>query len=356
MRVRRSAFVMAIIGAALTSPVALAGDPGDVAFDLRMGGCGIKGRSAPSASFRVKVKSPAGALVLDAQVTSSAAGTWNAGCIEGILRGGERIIVRDEGVTLREWVVPRLTARVDRVTDTGSGVAPTDGDSFVSLYVYSECYPLQVKCYETTQVQLAMDPVTGVWTTSTYGDTRGGDTFRMVWGSDFDDTLVREQTVPYLEVRAGTSGVMGAGVPGKALTAKVRSPANVVRGTATATPAYPFGGWSSVFRKNGAKVKIHVGDTVTSTIASDASLLVRAIAVQVDTAAEQVSGTCYPKARFGVRVSDEDGNLKAKAYGKAGPSGTWFANGITGIDSGWTVSLGCGDSRGDVQRVVRTVP
>lgn len=332
-------------------------DPGDITFFVSMGDCGLSGSAAAGSTVRVIVRDRADRKVLDRQVTANESGTWHAECIDGRFKGGEHITARSDGTLRRLLVVPRLSLIIDRGANEARGHGPASGPPSVHLGI-DACVPGLITCEgSAVDVDVATDPSTGDWEYP-FGsfDTGGADNGRVVWSSTFGDQVYRLGRTPYLQVEAGSAGVRGFGRPGVPLTVTLRSSSGVLRATATATPSAPYSGWTATFRRNGVKVKVRVGDRVTATFASDASLRVRDIPISADVGNDQIHGRCRPGGAFGVRWVDDAGAYQGQGYGTSNlGDGNWTVL-APGIDTGWTFTAWCDNAAGDVVRRVFVVP
>ena len=144
-------------------------------------------------------------------------------------------------------------------------------------------------------------------------------------------------------------------------TITLRSSGGQLRATASATGAASDGSWTATLKSHGSPVKVKLGDTVHGSFASDASLKVRTISAHVDLVTHLLSGTCFPNALAGVRITSSQISAIAEAWGTTGPQGELSTLNTSNLqlvekNKGWVIDLYCGTSHGDVLHRRQVVP
>lgn len=131
-----------------------------------------------------------------------------------------------------------------------------------------------------------------------------------------------------------------------------------MRGAGTDKPESPSGAWQATIRRDGQPVRVKVGDRITSDLASDANLFVRAISIAADLGADTATGRCYPDGPFGVRFLRPNGTelVEARAFDFADAGGDFSLAGLTFPQSGWSMRLFCANAAGDTVKRTVTVP
>jgi hypothetical protein len=253
-------------------------------------------------------------------------------------------------------VVPRLTIAVDRVTDVLSGEGPPNSQVRVAV---QQCAPGLGIC-AAGLVDTVPTGADGSYShdASGLGDLDGWGAGAVRWETPLEDAFVqRFRLAPYLVVAAGSAVVDGVGTPGAVLHVQLRR-SGQIRARATATPVGPDGRWQATFRRDGQPVPVKVGDRVTSDLAADADLFVRAVSIQADLGADTAAGRCYPNGLLGVRFYRPNGTERvgARAYGLADAGGDFSLTDLGFLGHGWSMRLLCANAAGDTVRRTVVVP
>jgi hypothetical protein len=356
------AVTLAILGSAGgAGPVDVLAAP-VVTFDVPIGDCSLSGTGPASSSFDVEVRDADGVLKGETEVVTSTLGRWGAPCF--LAEGqrfmlGDRIAARQDATLLRSYTVPTFTLRTARVSDRVFGTAPPGTRVVVKVRL---CRPQPANCFLqlTRQRPVEQD---GTWTTDlTNGqpdsyDAIGVDLVVATLLGVSGDTVDRMLSFPYLEVAAGNAVVTGVASAGRVARFTLRGPKGVVRATATAIPVQPFGSFTATFRRDGERVKVAIGDTVSASIAADATIRVRATTIGVDDPHEgDVTGRCIPHGRFSIRAVDPEGANEVVGGGVADANGRFATAGFFPPEPGWTLQLRCASLKGDVIRKTRLWP
>jgi hypothetical protein len=326
-------------------------------FSVEIGSCRVYGSAelATADTFRLVVRDARDHLKARMDVDVAASGFWGPVCVPGgPIKARDTLRARLGGQTIHLLVVPRLTIGVDRVTDVISGVGPPSDEVQGAV---QPCYPGVAVCLagQGIPVPTGLDG-SYAYDGTTEGDIDGWGGGVVRWMSLFMDQVFRFRKAPYLLVQAGSAGAVGRGTPGETLHVRLHRNGRV-RGTGTATPD-ARGAWQTTIRHDGVPVPVRVGDRITSDLAPDANLTVRAISITADLAADSAAGRCYPDGPFGVRFFRPNGTelVEARGYGDADAQGDFSLAGLTFLRHGWSMRLFCANAAGDTVKRTVTVP
>jgi hypothetical protein len=362
IRLPRLLVALALAGASLVggSAGASAGTANTVEFVVTIGDCVIHGTATleTADSFRLIVRDAHDQLKARVDVDVSNDGFWNAGCIAGgPIKVGDRLRARLPGGSfIHLFVVPKLTIAVDRVTDVISGVGPANGQVGVAV---QQCVPGGYFCAAGLVDTVPTGP-DGSYShdASALGDIDGWGAGAVRWVESVPgDAVQRFGRAPYLVVAAGSAVTGGLATPGVAVHVQLRRHGQV-RATGSAVPGSPEGAWQATFRHDGHPVPVKVGDRITSDLAPDADLAVRAISIAADLGADTATGRCLPDGLFTVRFFRPDGTERvgAREYGLADAGGDFTLAGLWFLKHGWSMRLLCTNAAGDTLRRTVAVP
>ena len=292
-------------------------------------------------------------------LTTGSSFDWSTGCLAGgPVTSGQRLVLKKGTQTIRSFVVPPFSVRVERGTDVFRINAPTTGDVHFMLQA---CFPAtdshgaSLSCGSfAVDVPHILMPVDGTFAGSWHGGS-SPNPYRARGGDDATLTLINDATgdsinalsdVPYLQVERGSATVTGAARPGSTVHVTLRNSHGTTRGTGSAT-VHSNGRWSARVRHNGSLVTVRSGDTAKSDVASNATLRVITPSLHVDLTADTAHGTCLPKGRYTAIFDDPSGPSQTLRSGDADSVGAWSATGLNQVQSGWDVRLWCASRYGD---------
>jgi hypothetical protein len=120
------------------------------------------------------------------------------------------------------------------------------------------------------------------------------------WKNDLGDFVWVGAVGPYVDVTIGSPIVRGATRANATATVVLRrAGSNNVAGTAVATGDAAEGKFQATFRNaNGNKVKVRVGDRITSDVSPDEDWIVPNVMANANAATDEVTGTCPADSFF----------------------------------------------------------
>ena len=150
-------------------------------------------------------------------------------------------------------------------------------------------------------------------------DLDGTDSVQVFYRSPGGDLVYGYAHAPHMVVRQNaTNEVLANTYVDQPLRVELRSAGGVLLATASVTSTGPGGLTSLRFRRDGAPVPITAGRRVIATNATDAKMKVPSLALVLDTAEDEVSGTCFK--RLGLRRRP-DGRLERPPLRRHGTLG-----------------------------------
>jgi hypothetical protein len=328
LKLTTSVAALALVGL-LPGSVAAASHP--ITFSVKVGEKCVSGTASDGALVHFVWNDADGTRKARTDLVASSSGDWTFCSTKGwvLTEIGDRMTARD-GTSTHEFVVPELTLYQNRVKDLFKGTGPA-GHYIRLICGLSDGFE---SCQEVWQVKVNSE---GKWSLKPGWDVPGGGTMFVTWKDDDGDRTWVANVGPYVALTIGQAGIEGS--------ARVGSPATVVlkdgntldvRGTAHATGGVYQGLFSSRFRNDaGKKVKVHVGDRVTSDVAADLDWIVTDIEAHPRVSRQHVTGQCGGDSglfrvvnyRGGVAVgydyswTDEDGSFDMKWHDDAFQSG-----------------------------------
>jgi hypothetical protein len=99
------------------------------------------------------------------------------------------------------------------------------------------------------------------------------------------------------------------------------------------------------FRSGGVPVNITSGREVIGSFASDARMTLPPLALDIDQAGDQVSGTCFPNGSYRINAGPSATDFDPY-QGMAAADGT-FSRSVSPLQPGWLVVVTCETQRGD---------
>jgi len=276
-----SAALTVALGVALLLPAAAAAAPAQIRFDLELnspGGC-IGVYSAPDETLSIVWRGAGGEL--KAKISGLSEGSMGI-CPDDdstFVAPGDRITAKVGSYT-RNYVVPNLSLRLDRVAGVISGTGPAGR----TLIVQRGSGPFG-DTVQSRGVRVGQD---GTWSWSRSVGAR--TTASVTWTSPNNDNLSIYGSAAYLTVTLGKAAFNGSASPFSEVDIAVEN-GNTSRGLTTAAPNGPFSG---AFRKpNGRVDPIAPGDHISAPdVAADMDWIVPDVQIAADAATEMVTGQC----------------------------------------------------------------
>jgi len=339
VRARRAALsLLALLAVALVPASATAAAP--YRFDTQLGEDCTSGYGPDGEQLTIRLRNATGKLLATRSVTINPFDLYSA-CFGTAIKPGYRLTANGpQGST--SFVLPTLKLRLDRVTNVASGTAP-DG-AFLYLYTYA-CTPYA--CSLDTQPTTTANG-NGSWSVDTGRDVDGYDSAILLYRTDDDHNARRESRAAWFEVRrAATNAVTFHADRAGSVTFTLRSGGGAVLATVKRTVP-GAGAYVLRFKARGNPVAITSGRRVVGSFAGDASMVVPPLALAFDTAADEVSGTCFSGMGWRLNAS-APGALPGDFVWDAGTadgSGAFTAQ-IAGLADGWTAIATCENQRGD---------
>jgi hypothetical protein len=327
----------ALIVAALV-PAAASAAPSPLRFNVLMGeGCISGVASADSPGINLMWTGQDGSYKLDAAFLPNPDGTFSTcSFLPVTVEAGDRIYA-DDGVSTHELIVPQLTLFQNRVNDVYKGRGPAG--QYIKLisaigWEFASTFKVRVNSQ-------------GQWSFRPGWDVRGRQSLRLSWKSGAGDVVAIRNVSPYLDLTIGLAKVSGSGRAGSAVTVVNKNGSTLdVRGTAMANASPLDGTFSGQLRKGNNKVKVQVGNIITSTIASDADFVVPNISATAYAPAMEISGHC-PGAGYGYEYSVmRNGSEVDWARWFTDEEGS-FVESSDGLQYGDRVLVGCELESGD---------
>src|SRR4051812_31685959 len=353
------AALVLVLGSVSNAPSAGAAAGPYVTFNVSIGAC-FTAEGPPNQDYTMHWRRASGELKATWTGTTSDSGDVYAPiavCEALRIAVGDtlRISLSSLGY-VRTFTVPTLAMRIARKTSIvwGNGPASTQLLLRMTRADPGDDYPVSA-C--STTVTTAPS---GAWTKAVAHveggsacpenyRTRGRDAFTVSYtNAATGDDIRRDTTVPYVEIRLGSTAVIGAVDPGTTVTIDEHGPAGALRGSAAAR-GNAQGSFTAAMRSGtNSPIKLRAGDTITGNWAGTVSFVISDVTISWSSGTKMLSGQCMPSVRFGLWVRRHGG-------GGAVRVGTTSANGRTGaldlsgnpLGPGDVVTLTCERAIGD---------
>lgn len=212
------------------------------------------------------------------------------------LQSGDALNILKDGVKVRTLTVPVITASLQPVADTISGVmAPgSQGESLV----VSDRIAAQAAELTIFVVDPAVDGSYLVDVTPDIADLGPGDSVQADLETAAGDRWKVRQATRAVSVRAGSSRFAGVAPRGSKVTLTLKR-SGIVRATASVQVGSAVVDFAGDFRKAGRTVKVKPGDVVLMTGASVPRLTVMPPELSVTaTDGGSLDATCFPDGRW----------------------------------------------------------
>lgn len=358
-------------GAALAlvlSMVALVLSAGAVAaasamtFYLTVGGsCVTVYGSEPNSTVVLTWKDAQGNLK-PSEVQATTDWGYSYHCLSGgaVTTAGDRIKASD-GVTVHKLVVPDLSIRINRTTETLRGTGPANAVIRLQCGSFGSPFPSFEGCMWHNRTR-ATDGGTWSWRfLSSDWNILGSASFYAEWLSPGGDDVWADGYAPYLVVRLANSTFAGAYRPNQTAHVVVAGATLDVKATGTATGSALDGTMRGhLLKASGKRYALQAGDQLSSDIAADAKWVVPAIDATADAATDTVSGKCWDSGVSARAVLVEVYRLgHSRGWGISstesdGSFALWLANGDdfyvhpVDIHVGDRIVVSCFQNTGDV--------
>jgi hypothetical protein len=362
---RRTFRLLGLVGVGLLAAIAMpmgatASTPPPITFQMSIYDSCLAGLSAHGATINVTWRDSAGMLKTKGSVVADSYGEWTfCGTGAHAVMPGDLVKVTD-GAYIRNYVVPNLTIRADRVSQTYEGTGPAGRT--IKLWIPNGDWERSHAIRVTKDGSWSFAPMNGLG-----GSYITDYTGYVEWTSPNSDRLSAFAFYPTFGVTLGKSGFYGTTGGFGDVTATI-SGARDGQGTATGNGAGDFQGVFS--DSSGKPVVVSPGDRVTApAVASDADFVVPEIQGSVDKTTEVVSGKCFDTGTaanyVGVTVVRPGGHVRGASTWDIAPDGTFvadfsdFTNGFStehaNIKTGDRIKVNCFQTTGDFARLTFVV-
>ena len=334
-------------------------------FEAFLGSTCIDGRAPASTTFVVRLRSKDGDLKGRRTITTDSSGEYET-CFLSAVASGDKLQTLIGGVLQRELVVPRLTMKINRVSDVVSGAGPAN--SHVDLLAFN-CQSLVDQPCAGPFLRSPNTSSTGAYSTDFTStlNIRGGDFVNAVWESVQGDVIMRQQSAPNMHIVFRDATFDGAARPGSSFTMTLRNAANNVLASTTISAHPRDGEFDGKFVDSaGNDVLPSAGHKVVGTLASDATLKLFNANVVANAATDMVTGTCFasrPVSVFAAEPFPQSGsrtNTQTYVAGVTNASGNFSLD--LGLDPDFDLTSGddlyvdCRNSKGDLLTFMTEVP
>jgi hypothetical protein len=355
-RVVAAAAVLGLVALMVGAGGASAATP-PITFEIDMFDNCFAGRAVANQTVHIRWRDSVGAAKQSGDTPSDSYGRWQFCASDASIWVAPRDRIKATvGSYTRKYVVPNLTAHVDRVLDMATGTGPAGRTIRVcSTWALFGDY---VKCHS---VRVGQD---GTWSYAPGHDIGVGIWVDVNWKSPNNDRIYVYAVSGNVIATIGKSSFAGSADPRQAVTVMRNASAS---GDATGDR---FGEFSGSFRNaSNTLVKVKVGDHITAPdVASDVDFVVPQIDVSVDKVNDVVSGTCHDagtSAEFVfVKVVRSGGHVRGRSFGSTDSNGSFSLDfhelppfgGSANIKSGDRVFVGCEQIGGDLAQLKLIVP
>ena len=368
--IRYGASSLAVIVAAvalLAMPAAsLAAQPkivfGTVDDGLRLGDSCVGGYAPAASSLDLVWKGAHGAVKARTTLaTPTTSGYWNYCSGSGATLVAGDVLKATVGQTTRKFVMPLVTATVDRVHDFFYGSAPAGTD-------VSFDYGSNFCCSGVAYSGQATADTNGQWQfVPEEGRSLDNYWIDLPWTSPKGDTVEAYGNAPSVTVTIGRSAISGWAQPYQAVRLVLRDGTTGARKAVAIAVTDEWGDYGATFRNAaGDEVPVAVGDRVVGlSMASDLHWHVLNIAATANVAANTVSGTCGNQSGPEVDIYRRGREVGSSVFADVDDQGNFFVdfNGRSNmgfdpanIKHGDRVEVICPVTTGDFIRYVFRVP
>ena len=342
--------VATAIAVGLAAP-SVAAVPPLTTFEVSPGDGCVGGVGPPTTQLTVKLHSASGRFEGTGTPTTDAAGIWSS-CAFWDEFDPTDVISATDGVITATFTVPLLTVRVNRATDVVSGKGPANSNVDIQVtncQLYTGCSVAATANRPTSASGDYSRDFTAVY------NVRGHDSVRVVWTSPNGDEVIVFRTVPNMSAWLFNSYFRGTAHPDSSVTMRLLTAGGTVRATAVRTGHYQSGNYDGRFRNSsGNPVNAAIGNKVTASFASDASIKLFDTLLTGNPATDMVSGKCLPNGPYliDVQAPTPTSRTPASANVRGVANGLGNINvsvAISGFDlmSGDFLWLQCRTAKGD---------
>jgi hypothetical protein len=347
------ALLLALMGSAAPAVAA----PPAFTFQVDLGSTSLDGTGPPNDTVLLVLRDHAGFVKDRLTATTDASGDLDFGRgLVAFIENGDSIRATD-GVAAhaRTFVIPRIAASIDRVTNIVKGLGPP-GESVDLTACVATAFD---SCSSVGPYTVPVDS-SGHWTYDfSPNNLRGQDEVDIDWSDGVGDSVTRELLTPFVSVIFGGNSFIGTAGRGSLVGMSLRDRHGTLKAkTQVSASAFAFFGSQVLFfgewRKQAYPVNIRAGDRIVGTYASDATMTVPDVVTTPHAGTDRISGHCFNNAYFAVEAIHNDSSGDSASY-----DGTTGANGFFNIDittnapaydlkSDDLIFLECENNRGDV--------
>jgi len=346
----------------VTSAVSVAAaTPPPITFWMEVYGPCLGGYAGGGTTISVVWRDSAGVLKARGDTQTADYGQWGfcSGDQAVAVMPGDRVKVSD-GTYTRDYVVPKLTIRADRVKQLYEGTGPAGRT--IGLWIPNGDYERR------HSVRVGLD---GTWSFRPADGLGGsfivGYTGYVAWNSPNSDHLEAYAYYPQIGVTLGKPSFYGTTAGFSNVVASI---SGARHGTGSAT-SDGVGTFSGIFRDaSGHSISVSPGDHVSApAVASNADWIVPNIEGSADKTTEIVTGKCYDTGTsaglVGVEVIRYGGHVRGASVWHTDADGSFVAdftsytNGFStdhaNIKTGDRIKIDCIQTTGDFARLTFVV-
>lgn len=275
-------------------------------------------------------------------------------CFDDNFDPGMKVSALTNGMT-RTVTIPKMSVKINRVTDVISGVGPASKKLEVSIVHYST-----FKAYKTTVINKTVSS-SGTWSMDTTSAVNliGGDRIGVMYRASAGDNFDLDGTVPFVGVRIASSRVIGSVNAGSTVTVSLKTPTGATRARAHLASAYSAQALDSVFMNtSGYGVTARIGDKISSTVATNGTFTISNLTVNVDTGTNVVSGSCLASKPMKIEVTTPQPYTFTRTFTSCNSAGHYSLDTTSSVDiaPGDRVVATVRTSSGDTIERLRTAP
>ena len=275
-------------------------------------------------------------------------------CFDDNFVPGMKVSALTNGAT-RTVTVPKLSVRVNRVTDVVSGVGPASKTLEVSIVHFSS-----FKTSKTTVINKKVSSA-GTWSMDTTSSINliGADRIGIIYRASTGDNFLLDGVTPFVGVRIASSRVIGSVNEGGDVAVTLKTSAGATRARAHLVSANNSQPQDGVFvNTSGYAVAARVGDKVASNAGTNGSFTISNLTVGVNTATNTVYGTCLASKPMKIEVTTPSPYVFTRTFTTCNSAGHYS------LDTTASVDIAAGDrvlvtvrlSSGDTISRLRTAP
>ena len=335
--------VAGILAAGALAPVPATAKVG-LQLTLPVGGACLSGYKPNFDRIRVKLLRSDGTARETAH-DDNANYDW-ALCFHHVPVPGDKLQMINGTALDRTVTVPHLTVQADRVTNLVSGRGPAGKDLQLA---YLDCYPAGCLGHAYVVSVNSNGRYHDDLSTSSV-DIDGSDEVNILYQTALGDQFTSATAAPYFELTKPNQLFLSC-LPRGTSTVRLLTAGGTLRASRSFHATKDCSGSFGSFRKDGHAVSVHIGDKITSDLATDARLVWPSMSVEGQ--GTTLSGKCLADSRYVVFVSR--GSTSSPFGGTTGSDGHFTKATAWTFQAGDTLDLTCESNRGDRVRMSRTL-